>query len=230
MAFLYPFMTRAQTADEIVKKYVEFIGGKERWKNVKTITTSGEYNYGGVEFPFNTYAKAPNLYKFVVTYNGKYYAQAFDGKQGWKIDAFKNETTPTILTGKHAISMANETDVELEDALINYQDKRHQAILEGKDTIQEKECFKIKFIWKKGDTETYYFEDKTFELVMKTAVSKNAEMEGAILDIFYSDYHNVDGIKIPFKAVNKSENQTILIITINKAQINVPIEDIEFQP
>ena len=166
----------------------------------------------------------------MVTYNGKYYAQSFDGKQGWKIDAFKNETTPTILTGKLAISMANEADVELECALINYQVKGHKAILEGKDTIQEKECFRIKFIRKNGETETYYFDDKTFELVMKTAVSKNAEMEGAILDIFYSDYHNVDGIKIPFKAVNKAENQTILIITISKAGINVPIEDKEFQP
>lgn len=65
---------------------------------------------------------------------------------------------------------------------------------------------------------------------MKTAVSKNAEMEGAILDIFYSDYHNVDGIKIPFKSINKSENQIILIITINKAEINIPIENKEFQP
>lgn len=170
LGFLYPFTIHAQTADEVVKKYLEFIGGKKQWESVKTITTSGEYNYGGVEFPFNTYAKASNLYKFVVTYNGKYYAQAFDGKQGWKIDAFKNETTPTILTGKPAMSMANEADIELEDALINYQDKGHQTILEGKDTIREKECFKIKFIRKNGETETYYFEDKPFELVMKTAV------------------------------------------------------------
>ena len=150
LAFLCPFMIHAQTADEVVKKYVEFIGGKKQWESVKTITISGEYNYGGVEFPFNTYAKAPNLYKFEVTYNGKYYAQAFDGKQGWKIDAFKNETTPTILTGKPAISMANEADVELEEALINHQDKGHQAILEGKDMIQEKECFKINLSGKKG--------------------------------------------------------------------------------
>lgn len=28
LAFLYPFMIHAQTADEIVKKYVDFIGGK----------------------------------------------------------------------------------------------------------------------------------------------------------------------------------------------------------
>jgi hypothetical protein len=227
---LYPFAMHAQTADEVVEKYVDFVGGKKQWESIKTITTSGEYNYGGVEFPFSTYAKAPNLYKFVVTYNGKYYAQAFDGKTGWKIDAFKNETSPTLLTGKPALAMANEADVELEDALINYHDKGHQAILEGKDTVQGKQCFKVKFIRKNGEIETYYFEDKTFELVMKSAISKNAEMEGAMVNIFYSDYHNVDSIKIPFKAIIKSEEQIVLIITIRKAEIDVPIGDKEFQP
>ena len=38
----------AQTADEVINKYVEFIGGQKQWKQVNTIVTSGEYNYGGI--------------------------------------------------------------------------------------------------------------------------------------------------------------------------------------
>lgn len=230
LTFLFQSHTNAQTTDEVIKKYVEFIGGKKKWKKVKTITTSGEYNYGGIAFPFSAYAKAPNLYKFVVPSNGKYYAQAFDGTKGWKIDTFKNESTPTLLTGKAALAMANEADVELEDVFINYQDKGHQAILEGKDTIQGHACFKIKFIRKNGEIENYYFKDQTFELVLKSAVSKNVELEGALLNIFYSDYRGVDGVKIPFKTISESNGQIILTITINKAEINTPIEDKEFQP
>src|SRR5688572_24752016 len=86
---LLAMIAQAQTADEVVQRYIRFIGGEKHWKKVKTIVTKGEYDYGGMVFPFTTYAKAPNRYKFVVPFNGKYYAQGYDGKSGWKIDAFK---------------------------------------------------------------------------------------------------------------------------------------------
>jgi hypothetical protein len=230
LIFAFSFPAQAQTFERVIKKYVEFIGGKKKWKKVKTMTTSGEYNYGGIAFPFSSYAKVPNLYKFVVTSEGKYYAQGFDGIRGWKIDAFKNETTPTLLNGKAALAMANEADVELENVFIDYLDKGYQAIMEGKDTIQGNVCIKIKLIRKNEEVETYYFKDQTFELIMKRAASKNAELEGTQLTIFYSDYRDVEGIKIPFKTITESNGQIILTITINKAEVNTPIEDREFQP
>ena len=141
----------------MISKYIAFIGGEQQWKTIQTIVTSGIYNYGGIEFPFTAYSKAPNLYKFVVPFNGKYYAQAFNGKTGWKIDAFKNQTEKTLLTGKPALAMANEADVELESPFINYQKKGHKTILEGKDTLGEIECYKVKFIRSNGEIETCFF-------------------------------------------------------------------------
>jgi hypothetical protein len=227
---LFTINLSAQTANEVINGYINFIGGAKAWAKVKTITTTGEYNYGGAAFPFTALSKAPNQYKFIVPFNGKHYTQAFDGKKGWKIDAFKGETTPTLLTGKPAIALANEADVELEDALINYKSKGHQAATEGKETVEGNECFKIKFIRKNGDTETYYFDTKTYALVQKNAISKNVEMEGALLNTTYYDYRNVEGIKIPFKAISKSNGQTILTITIEKAELNKSIAGKEFQP
>jgi len=226
---LFSHYIKAQTADEIINKYVEFIGGQKQWKAVKTIVTSGEYNYGGVIFPFNAFSKAPDLYKFVVTFKGKYYAQSYDGKAGWKIDVFNGETAPTLLSGKPATAMANEANVELEDALIDYKEKGHQANLEGKDSAGGRSCYKLKLIRKTGETETYYFDDKTSELVLKKAVAKNPELGGAIVNISYSDYRKVNDLRIAFKSVVKTEDQTILTIGLNKAEINTPIEDSTFQ-
>jgi hypothetical protein len=214
----------------VIKKYVDFIGGRKNWEKVKTLKTSGEYNYGGIKFPFTAYAKKPNVYKFIVPFQGKYYAQAFDGKQGWKIDAFKNETSPTFLTGKQALQMANEADVELEDALIDYKAKGHQATLEGSDMIDGKNCIKVKFTRANGDIETYYFDERTSALIMKTALSKNAELQGTVLNTSYSDYRSVKGIKIPFRSVSTSNDQLVLEISVETAEINVPMDDREFQP
>ena len=217
-----------QNADDVIQKYILSIGGEQQWSKINTIVSTGEYDYGSMKFPFTSYSKAPNQYKFIVPLNGKYYAQAFDGTKGWKIDAFKDETTPTDLTGKEALAMANEADVELENTFIHYKDKGHAAILEGKDTIQKRPCYKIRLTRKNGDQETNFFDDKSFELVMKKAVSKNAEMGGSLLSIYYSDYREVDGIRLPFKSVSKIEEQIILTVTIDKVVINSDIKDKEF--
>jgi len=224
------FSIQSQSVDQVIKKYVKLVGGKGQWKKVKTMVASGEYDYGGIQFPFTSYAKAPNRYKFVVPQNGKQYEQGFDGSSGWTMDGFKNETKPTLLTGKAALAMANESDVELENAWIDYGEKGHRAVLLGKDTVRGKSCFKVQFIRKNGDTETCYFEDQSFAMVMKKAVSKNVEMGGALLDIFYSDYRDIQGLRIPFKTVHESNGQMILTITIDKVMINEPIEDKDFQP
>src|SRR4029078_6998147 len=84
-----PSFSQAQTADEIISNYISFTGGTENWKKINSITTSGIYNYGGIEFPFQPWSKAPDLYKYIVRSNGKYFAQAYDGTKGWKIDVFK---------------------------------------------------------------------------------------------------------------------------------------------
>jgi len=228
--FLLPCYGSAQKADDVIKKYIAFIGGKKNWEKVKTLTTSGKYNYGGIEFPFTAYAKAPNLYKFIVPLEGKYYAQAFDGEKGWRIDAFKNETTPTMLTGKAAQSMANEADVELQNAFIDYRRKGYGVTLEGKDTVEGKNCFSVKLMRRDGEVETYYFDELTYALVMKVSPSKNTELQGTILNTLYTDYREVNGIKIPFRSLSKSNDQLILEVTIEKAEVNVAIEDKEFQP
>jgi hypothetical protein len=228
--FFSPVWLHAQSADEIINKYVVFIGGEKNWKKIKTLTTSGKYNYGGQEFPFRSYAKAPNLYKFIVPLEGKYYAQAFDGEKGWKIDAFKNETTPTILTGNPARSMANEADVELSDPFVDYKRKGHTISLAGKDQVEGKDCIGVELIRANGGgAETYYFDAATGVLVMKLSPSKNSELQGTMLNIFYSDYRDVNGIKIPFKVISKSNDQLILEATTEKAEVNSKMDDRIFQ-
>jgi hypothetical protein len=219
-----------QTADEIISKYITYIGGESAWKKVQTITASGEYNYGGMPFPFTTYSKAPNLYKLIVPYNGKYYAQAFDGQKGWKIDAFKNETKPTLLSGTEARALANEADVELLSPFIDYKTKRHSVELLEKDTASARTCFVIRLTSQSGEVEDYFFDDQTFALLLKKAVAKNTELQSAPLRISYSDYRNVKGLKIPFRTVCDSEGQIILVITTKDVALDKAIDAKQFQP
>lgn len=221
-------LLQAQTADEIIAKYINYTGGEKAWKKVQTLVCSGTYNYGGIEFPFQSYAKRPASYKYIVPFNGKYFAQAYDGRQGWKIDAFNGETKKTRLTGKAALAMANEADPELESLLINYKTKGHTATLEGTDTALGMDCYKIKLARKEGGEEICFFSNRDYALVKKQAVSKNAELKGSMLNTFYTDYRDVQGIKIPFTTTSREGDQTILTIQIKKAELNIPVADKEF--
>ncbi|MEO7992002.1 MAG: hypothetical protein ABI663_20795 [Chryseolinea sp.] len=224
-----PSFAPAQNADQIIHDYIHFIGGEKKWKKVKTIVSKGEYDYGGIVFPFTTYAKAPNLYKFVVPFNGKYYAQGYDGTKGWMIDAFKNETKPTLLEGKAAQAMANEADVELENPFIDYKAKGHQVKLEGIDTLENKIYYKVSLLKNSGQIENYYFDAVTHALYLKTAIAKNAELQGALLHTYFSEYKNVEGLNIPFKQISKVGDQTILTIMVKEVILNTAISDDEFK-
>jgi len=226
----FSFVVRSQTADEVINKYVAFIGGEENWKKVNTMTMKGMYNYGGISFPFVSYSKAPNLYKYVVTSNGKSFTQAFDGKQGWRIDGFKNETKKTILNGLQATAMANEADVELESPFIHYREKGYSVQWEGLDTTVTPASYKIKLTRKNGISETYFFSSTDFSLLKKKTISTNTEMENAPLDISYSDYRLTQGIKTPHTISCTSNGQSILIITVEKAELNLPMNSNIFKP
>lgn len=228
--FFLPFVLRAQNAEQVAANYIAFTGGAANWHKVHSIASSGTYNYGGVSFPFEAWSKAPNLYKYIVRNKGKYFAQAYDGKKGWRIDVFNGEKTKTILTGEAARAMANEADVELENPFVNYTQKGFEVISEGKDTIDNIACYKLKIIRRNADTTTWFFSTADYSLVKKQAVSKNEQLNHALLDIYYSDYRMVQGIKLPFKTVCKADGQTILTILVSNARLNVPVPDKEFKP
>ncbi len=227
--FILSGTLRAQNADEILAGYASFAGGTAAWSQVQTIVTKGTYNYGGIEFPFTTYSKAPNLYKFIVPFNGKYFEQAFDGKTGWKIDAFNNETSKTILTGKAARALANEADVELESPLLNYRKKGNTALLLGKDTVAGTLCYNVQLTRKDGTTEIWSFDVATFAPVRKQAPAKNTELDSAMLDTYFSDYRKVGKIQVPYQVASKINGQTILSISLSEVQLNQPVANSAFK-
>ncbi len=212
--------TTAQTVDKIFAQYVHFLGGEKRVRSIQTCIDSGSYNYGGIEFPFVSYAQSPDHYKYIVTFKGKYFAQAFDGNEGWKIDVFKNEKSRTLLHGKQATAMANEADVHIEPPFIDYKQKGYVATLEGVDTVAGNLCRRIRLRGPDTDTALYFFDQQTGALLKKVAVTKNAELNGATLETFYTDYKEIDEIMIPLTITHKIKEQTVLTITIKGVILN----------
>ncbi len=215
----------AQTAPEVAQRVVDSTGGAVRWQKLNTLKTTGDYVYGGLTFPFRTFAKVSNRYRLEVPFKGKQYTQVFDGKEGWRLDGFKDETKPERLSGAKARALANEADPDVQPAFLDYRKKGHRLSLEADSTVDGRPCFRLKLTKKGGAVETYFVDKHSFLPLLKVARAKNPELDGDLLRTRLTEYRNVGGFKIPFSQESKIGEQTVLKITLDEAQVNYPVAD-----
>src|ERR1700761_7248981 len=87
--------TQAQTADEIVSKYINAIGGKDAIKSVKTLYIEGALNVMGNEAPSTTYIVNGKGFKNQVDFNGQQIVQVVTTTGGWSMNPMMGQTTAT---------------------------------------------------------------------------------------------------------------------------------------
>ena len=84
MTFFLTMGLYAQTAEEIVSKYVENTGGKDAWSAISSMKATGTIKAQGMEFPAVMLTKN-NKQKVSFTFQGMTIVQpAFDGETGWQ--------------------------------------------------------------------------------------------------------------------------------------------------
>src|SRR5512140_2546447 len=75
------------SADDIIAKYAQRIGGADRLRAVLSVRMSGKfYGGGGFEAAITNEHKRPHQVREEFTFGGMTGVSAFDGKTGWKIE------------------------------------------------------------------------------------------------------------------------------------------------
>src|SRR5689334_18010270 len=97
---LLPTLTWAQgtpTADEIIARYIQRLGGADRVRAVQSVRKHGKYyGGGGFEAVVTNENRRPNKVREEFTFGGLTGVTAFDGTSGWKIEpwAGKKDAEP----------------------------------------------------------------------------------------------------------------------------------------
>lgn len=84
---------RAQTADEIVNKYVDAIGGKDKLEQIKTVSIANTIQAMGNEGPSTTKILNGKAFRMDYEINGQKTTQVYTDKGGWQINPFMGATT-----------------------------------------------------------------------------------------------------------------------------------------
>src|SRR5918912_330157 len=111
----------AQTADEIVAKFVKTVGGMEKIQAVKSLRRTGKYNGGGgFEAVVVEENKRPNLVRQEFQIQGMTGVTAYDGRTGWKIEPWNGKKDAEPLGEEKMREIVEDSD--LDGPLINYRE------------------------------------------------------------------------------------------------------------
>jgi outer membrane lipoprotein-sorting protein len=112
--------------------------------------------------------------------------------------------------------------------MLTYKENGSTAVLNGREKVGEREAFAIQLTPKAGPAIRAFIDAESFMLV-KTIISVNVPQLGGPIEqvVEFSDFRDVDGVKIPY--VTKSTNPVQSITSVVKdVKQNVEIDDTTF--
>jgi len=225
--FLFTSMTSAQevSVDEIVDTYFENIGGKDAWREIKSMKFSGEGVQMGMKFPVTMLNKEPNLTRLDVSIQGMTLTEAYDGEVAWGTNPFAGQTEPQKKTDEESAEAGKEN---FQDDLLDYKEKGSSLTMEGTEEYEGSEVYKLKLTRDDGEERIYFFDTELYIPIAMRMTVNSGPMKGQVIDAVSSDFQEVDGVMIPFSFIQKVGGQTMLEFIANEVEINVPLTDEEF--
>lgn len=224
----------AQTADEIVNKYLENIGGIENWRALKTARLEGTVPTPQGEFGFEMLRKAPNMFMISVDVMGqKLIPQAYDGEVAWTLNPFTGDPNPQKLPEDQVKNVQQEADFE--DPFIDYARKGHDVTYEGKTDVDGVSCYQVKLTKNKGKGEDeiimdYFFDAETYLPLLVKQTPNSGQMAGQEMNVYYSDYQDTgNGLIMPYTIDQKIGGQSVQAIKFTKIELGGDIPDDVFK-
>ena len=138
------------TADEIVARYVEKVGGMQKIEAVTTLKRTGKFRGGGgFEAKVVEENKRPDLVRQEFTFQGMTGVTAWDGKAGWKIEPWQGKKDPEPL-GEDELKGIIE-DAVFDGPLVHYKEKGNTVEFAGTEPVEGTDTWKLKVTLKNGD-------------------------------------------------------------------------------
>lgn len=224
---LFAMPLSAQTADEIISKYIATIGGMEKLKAINTVRRSGRFvGGGGFEAIIVQDNKRPGKVREEFQFQGMTAINAWDGRTGWKVDPFGGKKDAEALGEEEMKSILEDADFD--DLLIDYRLKGHRVEYVGMDAVEGTDVYKLKLTQKNGDIRFYYMDVDSY-VPIKIEIKRFVRGSEREYEQTLGDYKQVNGVYMPFSfATGAKGNPEPATVSMEKIEANVPMDDREF--
>jgi hypothetical protein len=211
------------TADQILAKYTDAIGGQASIDKMKTRVMKGTYvGFNGAELPFEASLTAPDRFYVIVTTPQGTNERGFDGKIAWeKNSRGVNELGNPVLDQMKSIFLSFSN--------LKLKEEFPRLRLGGRDKIGDRNVVIVSGTTSDNHRARLFFDAETGLLLRR--ISYTETMVGVIPEqIDFEDYRDVDGVKLPFTVkVSSVEPGLVSTRKYSEIKLNAPVDDSKFK-
>src|SRR5438874_2652392 len=151
------FAASAQTAEEIVARYVKAVGGMDKIQTVHSLRRSGKFiGGGGFEAVILQENKRDASVREEFSLQGMTGINAYDGKTGWKVEPWNGKKDPEALSEEEMKQIVEDADFD--EPIVNYQQKGNKVEYVGMEKVEGTDAYKLKVKLASGDVQYYYMD------------------------------------------------------------------------
>ena len=207
------------SAYQIIQKYIEVIGGREKLSKIQDRLTEMKGNVQKVDVQMTIYQKQPDKFKQIIHAGEVEQTILFSDDKGYlKI----NDQVKEIL-GVELARLKNESTLNL---LLNLDTNVIHITYLGIDTVENRLAYKILLKNSSLNWIHYYDISTGFKIMDEKPVT--TVQQTFLQKTYYSDFRPVDGIYFPFK-IRQKLGQQEMEFEVTNIKLNSGIEDSEFR-
>ena len=227
-----------QSVDDVINKYIDARGGKDKLDSVKSIYMEGTREMMGNEITIRITKEQGKLSRTEFDMGGTTGFVLVTNKDAWTYIPMRSPD-PVKLPDDAVASMQIELDIA--GPLVDYIAKGNKVELIGKDTLDGNENYKIKLTTATGKDILFWIDSKTYLLTQTSQKGggmfggggrKNGNGDNETT-VVYKDYSAVDGIQFPHTIETKmagGNNAGGGAATFDKIEINQPVDPKLYKP
>ena len=224
---LFAASASAQTADDIIARYVATIGGMEHIAAVKSLRRTGRFvGGGGFEARVVQENRRPGMVREEFALQGMTGINAWDGKTGWKIEPWGGKKDPEALGESEQKEILEDSDFD--GPLINYRQKGNQVEYIGREPVEGTDAYKLKVTLANKDVQIYYM-DIDYYVPIKIETRRMIRGAQREFETALGDYKQVAGWYLPFSIEsNVKGSSNSQKTSFEKIEANVALGDDRF--
>ena len=210
------------TAQQILDKYVQAIGGRAAWEKLKSRVSMGTIEIPSMNLSGTVmvHEKAPNRMLMVVILAGSAFRQGFDGTEGWSDDPVNGVR---VKSGEALEEMRRAADFYHP---LHLQQVYAKFAVRGTEKIKGRDAYILEATLPEGGADKMYF-DKQSGLVIRIETQQHTSdgVQNFVEDI--EDYRQVDGVNLPF-TVHQTSAEASYTIRFGDVRHNTELDNSEF--
>ena len=219
---------KAQTVDEVIAKYIDVMGGKDKLNSIQSLHMVGiSTGRDGNEVTTDIWKVHNKLFRRETNFGMGSMKTLITENGGWQTNFRSGGVFEPMQE-----QMLNSQKYEMDCAgpLVDYAAKGHKAELLGKEIIDGKESHKIKLTTKEGRELTYYIDAATNYITRMSFKGRGRGGPGGSggeeveIAVNYSNYDKTtDGYTFPFSQTMTGGFGAAM--TFEKIEVNPEVDD-----